>query len=279
MNIKNYEIGNIGYKIALITDLHYEEDYDLNIFSNILNILKDNKPDFICLSGDIIDRNNLIKKEDLLIPLKQFIQDLGNITQTIVTIGNHELCNRHIKGDFNLVNDWFLKLNRIENIYYLYNKSLVRGNICFTSFDLPFEYYEIKSGKKSEQYLLKNIDKNINLTKKYYNILLSHSPIDIIKEKVLKESEEMKKVNLILSGHMHNGMVPPFLDGKGNIGIIGPYNMILPTTARNKIIKKIDDREITLIISGGVVKISSGHSKLLHSFNKLFGSHIVFLYI
>lgn len=279
MKIKNYGIGNIGYKIALITDLHFEENYDLNIFTNILNVLKDNNPDFICLSGDIVDRNELFTKEKLLEPLKQFIRDLANIAQTIVTMGNHELCNKNQKGDFFLANNWFLNLNKIENVYYIYNKSLVRGDICFTSFDLSFEYYKIIPGKKSEQFLLDSIDKNISLSKKYYNILLCHSPIDIVKNKILKNSKEIKKVDLVLSGHMHNGMIPSFLEGVGHTGLIGPYNVILPKNARGKIVKKIDNKEIILVVSGGVVKISRGHSKTLHSLNKFFNSHIVFLNI
>ena len=60
MEEKIYNIGDIGKKICLITDLHYSEDYDLSILDRIEASIIKHKPDFICLSGDIIDYGKMI---------------------------------------------------------------------------------------------------------------------------------------------------------------------------------------------------------------------------
>ena len=151
--------------------------------------------------------------------------------------------------------------------------------MCFTSIDLPYEYYKLKPGRKSTNFFIKEIDKNIHMNKRYYNILLCHSPIDVLKKDVLNNSKEIRKTNLILSGHMHNGMVPKFLDHKGNIGFIGPNKIFLPKTARGIVTKYIDYHEINLIISGGITKISSENSKFLHKFNNCLNSEIVIINI
>ena len=36
----------------------------------------------------------------------------------------------------------------------------------------------------------------------------------------------MKKVNLILSGHMHNGLILKKFDKRGNVGFISPHKKL-----------------------------------------------------
>ena len=78
------------------------------------------------------------------------------------------------------------------------------------------------------------------------NVLLMHSPI-LIGEKTIKK--ELSKYDIVLSGHMHNGVVPPILDElfDNNIGIIAPNKKVFPKYARG-IIKK----DNITVISGGV---------------------------
>jgi len=273
---KNYKVGNLGYKIALITDLHFDKIYNFSLLEKIILNLNENKPSYICLSGDIVDRTDIIY-DNSINKLKDFIKKISKIAPTIITLGNHDISNGVNKGNFEDINNFFLSLNTIENVYYLNNKSLVRNDICFTGYNPSFEYYYKK--RENSVLFLEDIDKKIKLNKKYYNILLCHSPINVFKNSVLNYSKEIKKANLILSGHMHNGLVLKKFDKKGNMGFISPYKTLFPKFARGIVTKQIDNHEITLIISGGIIKLSNTNNKFIRKFNCLFSSDIVYVEI
>lgn len=273
---KFYNLGMKNVKICLISDIHFDKDYNLNIFEEIIKNIKENKPNFICISGDILDHADVIDYKDI-INLKTFIVDLASISSVIISLGNHDITSiKNEKCDFEKVNNWFLELNKIENVYYLNNKSLIRNDLCFTSYNPSYEYY---GHKEDINFLINDIDNKITLNKKYYNILLFHSPINILENKLIINSSEIKKSNLILSGHMHNGLILNIFDKKGNRGIIGPYFNLFPKNARGIITKNIEGRNINLVISGGVVKISNISSKFLRQLNKLFKVHIEYINI
>lgn len=275
MEEKYYDVGNMNIDICLLTDLHFDIVYDLSIFDRIKESIKKHRPDFICLSGDIIDNSEVINSAEIF-KLKRFIKELSEISQVIISLGNHELITKKKrKGDFELINNWFLKLNKMENVYYLNNKSLIRNNICFTGYNLDYEYYK----KEDTKTFIDHIDKNIKLTKKYYNILLCHSPINVLKDSTLKYSEQIKKTDLILSGHMHNGLILKCFDKKGNFGLISPLKKPFPKHARNMVTKQIDNHKITLIISGGIIKFSNINYKIIRKLNFLYPKSIVYIKI
>ena len=72
---KFYNLGMKNVKICLISDIHFDKDYNLNIFEEIIKNIKENKPNFICISGDILDHADVIDYKDI-INLKTFIVDL-----------------------------------------------------------------------------------------------------------------------------------------------------------------------------------------------------------
>lgn len=273
---KYYDIGKSNIKIALISDIHFDVDYDVLILEKILENLKINKPNYICIAGDIIDNSDLIYNEKVMDQLRNFIKKLSFIASTIVSIGNHDItCGRNSSNIID-INKWFMTLNTIENVYYLYNKSLVRDKICFTSYNPPYQYYKKKEHIKI---FINDIDKKISMNKKYYNILLCHSPINVLKKESLNKSKQLKKANLILSGHMHNGLVFKIFDHKGNRGLIDPYKRLSPRYARGMVKQNIDNKEITLVISGGVLKFSNTAPKIFKHFNKLFPISIEYINI
>ena len=71
---------------------------------------------------------------------------------------------------------------------------------------------------------LKDTFNKLNVKRGKYNILLSHSPIDICNEEYLKDSN----IDLVLCGHMHGGVLPNFLRKKiknGGITFICPPSL------------------------------------------------------
>lgn len=282
MEEKIYNIGNRNKRICLITDLHFCDNYDLSILKKIEDNVLNNKPDFVCLSGDIIDTASVIYS-DFIEYLKEFIKTLSKTSQVIISLGNHEITNFKNKGlkkevepanIFDVIN-WFMELNKIENVYFLNNKNLVRGDICFIGFNPDYEYYK----KEDNKLFIKDLDRKIKMNKKYYNVLLCHSPINVFSPLTLKYSKEIKKADLILSGHMHNGLILRCFDFKGCWGLISPLKKPFPKYARNKATKKIDNKEVNLIISGGVIKFSNVNSKIIQKLNSLFKPCIVYINI
>ena len=264
--IKNkfYKINNIGKRICLISDIHYSINYDLSIFDEIINNIKENKPDYICVSGDIVDDVTVLYESPD--KLTEFIKKLSLIAPTIITKGNHDETKFIKHGHSYLTNEeYFMNLNTIENVYYLDNKTLVRDDITFTSFNLSYGYYN--NYNESYEVFKKEMNKKI---KKFnplkYNILLCHTPIHIFKS----NEDIVNRFDLILSGHMHNGLVFDFLDKKGSFGFVGPFRTFFPKNARGKITKTIDNKERNLVVSGGIIKFAYNSPKFFHKLNKLY---------
>lgn len=263
---KIYNLGDKNKKICLLTDIHYDLKYDLTIFDKIIESIKINKPDYICIVGDTIDNAAIINQD--LTPLINFIKKLASISQVIITRGNHETK----KEKYNTL-DWFLNLNRIENVYFLNNKNLIRGDICFIDINLSNNYFK----KEKVNVFIKEFNEKTNIKPIYYNVLLCHSPYNVLREQTIISCPNISKVNLILSGHMHNGLVPKWLDKKSNIGLIGPTFTIFPKFARGIVTKNIKGKKINLVISGGITKLSS--SSKLSFLNKLYPISIVYINI
>ena len=99
-------------------------------------------------------------------------------------------------------------------------------------------YYEKKEGKSDNLAVM--LDELANLPKKYLYHLpqnklkfaLIHSPV------YLNDSEikyRLREFDYFISGHMHNGVVPPVLDEllSGSHGIISPTKKWAPNNSRN----------------------------------------------
>ena len=265
---KYYKLGNMNKRICLLADIHYNKNYDLSLFSKIIANIKENKPDFICIPGDIADDADILRtnyKENLT----NFIKELGKVCPVILVKGNHDdesYLNK--KVTYLSSDEYYNELDKIKNIYYLNNKTVVLGDVSFTGLELSYDYYHHKDHEDKIKFI-KEIDALTNINEAKYNVLLSHSPVNTITDLTLANSKNIKKFELVLSGHMHNGLVFSIFDGKGNRGWIGPFKNFLPKYAKGKVVRRINDREITLVINGGVIKFSEHAPKLLYKINNI----------
>ena len=71
-------------------------------------------------------------------------------------------------------------------------------------------------------------------------------------------------------------MVPDFLNSffKSNTGIIAPNKRLFPSLARGKVEKMVGNKKITLIITGGITKLSAMSSKILSKLNFVYNISI-----
>lgn len=219
---KNYEIdAKINKKIVVISDIHYYNHKNIRKLNKILKKIELIKPDYICIPGDLIDEAKIYDKNELL----NWLTNLGKICKVIISIGNHELfvTKKHIKT----FNEGLIeKIKKIDNIIYLDNNIYKDSFINFIGITLPFEYfYELN---EDSNYFIDYFNKQFKSIDNGYNILLCHTPISINNKDVLDKLIIGKKINLVLSGHMHGGITPNFLKKilKGR-GLISPRRKIL----------------------------------------------------
>lgn len=271
--IKNnyYDIqSKYNKKIALFSDIHFNIKYNYQLFLNIINDLKQNKPDYICIPGDIIDNNSVLEKESLKNRLYRFIEELSSISKVIISIGNHEkLYNNGYRDSHDI--EFFNKINDIKNVYVLDNENRIFENINFIGFNPSTTYYK---EKENIDILVKDFNEISNkINKNYYNVLLCHSPIRIMEDKMFFKTN-IKEIDLILSGHMHNGLVFSIFNKiKGTRGFIDPYHNLFPKLARGTLKKG----KTSIIITGGVIKLA--YDTHLYKFNKIFSTDIDYINI
>lgn len=191
-----------GFVIAQISDLHNSEFGENN--SQIISILKEDRPDMIAITGDLIDSNHT--DFDIAITLIKSIKDIAPI---YFVSGNHEAW---IESEF----EKFEKDLRNEGVHILRNENIKiensGGTINLIGLEDPDFYGR---GSYTADILLENLQNLIDLDE--FNLLLSHRP-------ELFEGYLKNKVDLVLSGHAHGGQFRlPFIGG-----LIAPNQGFLP---------------------------------------------------
>lgn len=245
-----------------IGDIHYNETTSTKKLEYIKYAIEDAHPDYIFITGDLLDRPKITKNKEKIKLLVSWLNSLGNIAKVFISLGNHDII---LEEDYKFFN----KLNDINNIYVLNDQSYEDENVFISGFTLPTNYYYNIEKHEDENALLETLQNNFNLVtnlpKKKYKVALIHSPILLSEKKVV---EKLKEYDLILSGHMHNGLIPRILDKiiKNNYGLISPDKRFFAKNTRGKIKTKY----YTIIITGGITKLSPSSTKILSKLNGLY---------
>lgn len=245
-----------------IGDIHYNETTSAKKLEYIKYAIEDAHSDYIFITGDLLDRPKITKNKEKIKLLVSWLNSLGNIAKVFISLGNHDII---LEEDYKFFN----KLNDINNIYVLNNQSYEDENVFISGFTLPTNYYYNIEKHEDEDALLETLQNNFNLVtnlpKKKYKVALIHSPILLSEKKVVEKSKEY---DLVLSGHMHNGLIPRILDKiiKNNYGLISPDKRLFAKNTRGKIKTKY----YTIIITGGITKLSPSSTKILSKLNELY---------
>lgn len=230
LQINNYSITNNNfpvefnnYKIVQISDFHNTKSKRLA--KDLVKEIKNQKPDIIVLTGDLIDAN----KEHMDISI-DFIKEINNTAPIYFVTGNHEAS----------INDYSELKNKLEenNVTILDNESQVikkkssEINIIGIS-DPTMKHSHYETDENIIEFELDSIDYN----KDNYTILLSHRP-------ELFEIYVDNDINLVLTGHAHGGQIRiPFIGG-----LIAPNQGLFPKYTNGK----IEQDDTTMIVSRGI---------------------------
>ncbi len=255
-------------KICLFSDLHVSNSFNMNNLIKIKNVIDNNKPDYIIIVGDIIDSLDVISNDKINIFYK-WLDNLGSIDNkripVIAILGNHDYYSySNYKFD-----KYINSLNKI-NVCLLDNSIYEDNNIRVVGFNAPSSTYHSKDAFANLKKYVNKLDNSLfdNSSNKI-DIALIHNPLFVINDDV---KDKFNNFDLILSGHMHNGLMLPFMEKifKGNAGIITPDKKFFPKISRNKV--KINKNNY-LIISGGITKLSRS-AKVLNKFNIIYPMEI-----
>lgn len=261
-------------KIAVISDIHFNNKYNRKILKKILNQITKNKPEYITIIGDILDTSNTTDLEDL----KIFLENLSRIATTLVVLGNHDEKAGSIHNWISEKNEKLIKiLTNIKNLYLLTDKTFTNNNITFYGFHLSYDHYEVQH-ESYESFVNELKDIKCNLNKKNYNITLFHSPINIYTYIKENKKHNLNNSDLIISGHMHNGCLPFIISYplnkifKSSRGIISPSRKLFPKYAQGRIYERDG------YVYQGIMKLSHS-TKLFNKLDFIFQKKVEFITI
>lgn len=176
-----------GLKIVHFSDLHYLRITNKETTKNIIKEINILNPDIVVFTGDLIDKDYTPTNTDIN-DLKELLLSIKSKYGKYSVIGNNDNKIRETIEDIYTNSNFILLNNDYDIIYGNNNDKLFIGGLDTYSYD--------KSDiDKVMTYFTDNEDIN-------YKIILVHEPdyIDIINSKY-------NDINLVLSGHSHNGQV------------------------------------------------------------------------
>ncbi len=215
-NTDKIKAGFDGYRIVHISDLHNKK-FGKNQ-RRILNVIREQKPDIIVITGDIV--NGFRTRVEVAL---EFVEGTVKIAPVYYVSGNHEL------------------LLSTQELSQLLDGIELAGATILDNRAIYIQHkedglYLIGVNDGFETQGLKNVIDSLD-TQRNLKILLAHRPERI-------NSYSKNKIDLVFSGHAHGGQVRlPFIGG-----LVAPEQGLFPKYTAGEYI--VD--ETTMIISRGL---------------------------
>ena len=178
------------YKVAMISDLHFETTMDLDTLQDYCDEIGSQKPDLVLLCGDIVDENTSM--QGMMSAMKE-LAGINSTYGTFYVYGNHDKATYSSFPAFT-PEELATQMNQVgihvieDSSYQVADDFTLVGRV-----DRSFGG-EIPRLTTSE--LLNGVDKQD------FILLADHQPVDLV------ENQE-QGVDLQLSGHTHGGQIWP----------------------------------------------------------------------
>lgn len=263
-------------KILVYSDLHmaYKNRSRVDELKSIKE-LSPNLFDYILIPGDIVHGSQFLENDSINGKVIESLKQITGNTKTFVSLGNHDLYERISFEKWSSYGDYKIRetLSEIPNIRVLDSSHLyIEDNIEFSAINNSAEYY-LDDSESSLAFIneYNNMPNKINFSERYFSILLTHDPKSIYEISKKNKETFIPNTDLVVSGHMHNGFTPIWLQSKmkGN-GLISPDYTLLPEFAYG--VKQIKE---TLFLANGAV---SGFVEI-ELINKLLGINCTTIYL
>ena len=272
-------------KIAVISDIHFSRLVKTLKLRAIIKQFELARPDYIFITGDLVDTLECV---DFLSERERFLSFLKNLTaissvrKMIVSLGNHDFyrTSEDKKGWLIVRDKEFLKsLRQVPNLVLLDDEVYQDDDIFCFGYTQKKSYYTEDGVNFAE-----NAEAQLeDLTKTLAN--LPEPPADKLKFALIHAPTHLQTPDIefllqpfdyILSGHMHNGIVPPVLDEfwLSQKGIISPTKKLFSGACRHTL-ETYDDK---LIVVGPVTTFHA-HLGLLEKLNVFYPTYLTYLEI
>lgn len=224
-------------KILTYSDLHLAFKDRSNI-KEVFSIpeLSPDLYDYILIPGDIVHSGKVLEEPAMQQRVIDKLSRLTGDTKTFISIGNHDQFER-----FGFEN-WaaycqesaISTYNQLPNTQILdINDKVVESGLEFSAINNSVYYYLQYKEKKEffeQEYNLRN--PKMSFANDYFSILLTHDPKSIYRLSKERGTCFVPNTDLVVSGHMHNGLTPNFIQSclKGK-GILSPDYTFFPEIA------------------------------------------------
>jgi len=226
-------------RVLALTDLHFcrkLNDRRINfILERLGKVCQVEKVDYIFCLGDLINSLDVLKDNEVRLRLEDFLSKLTKMAPMIMITGNHDISYYDLGPNRCVIrrSEWYAWVKQL-----MQNNSRIRvldenlgdgaeifddGEMRVLGLSLPETCYVTKEKREKpsavifQHYVEQVLPELVQVPEREY-YLLTHTP------QFLSEIELDPKI-VVLAGHMHNGMVPPILDGLTRFshrGIVGP---------------------------------------------------------
>ncbi len=176
--------------IVQLSDLHGHVFWPHNY--RLVRQIKQQKPDAICLTGDLITASKSSSERVL-----KLLDDLALDCPIFYIRGNHELA-------ISMYVDWMTDYEHAlqqRGVTILENEKVTLNGISIYGMEVPLSAYQYvpspimkKLGVRNQSY------KSLTPTPDEFSLLLSHTPL-------IEDILASKTFDVILTGHMHGGIV------------------------------------------------------------------------
>ena len=241
-------------KILTYSDLHlgFKDRSNINEIFEIPE-LSPELYDYILIPGDIVHSGKVLEERAMQQRVIERLSKLTGDTKTFISIGNHDQFER-----FGFEN-WaaycqesaISTYTKLPNTNILdINENIVEGELEFSAINNSVYYY-LQYHEKPEffeqEYNLRT--PKMSFSNNAYSILLTHDPKSIYRLSKDLNRCFVQNTDLVVSGHMHNGLTPNFMQsimhGKG---ILSPDYTFFPEIAYGT--KEVGD---TIFLVNGAV--------------------------
>lgn len=232
--------------IMVASDIHYHPGVSKDLFLQLIKYAEEVKPDFVVMPGDQVETIDFIDDTKEREFFESVIKRLSEIAPLIIIPGNHEIHDFSPKNFKNRLSNsgtntkamkYFEKLGSIPNVYFLNNDQTQIKGVTFLGFNPRLSSYQKINDRKTEDEFIEDyIKSGLKMAEEEYNILLTHSPIQVTSDRVFSSIKDFSGLtDLVISGHLHDGYLPKFLDkplGRTNAGLfftplVAPYPGIM----------------------------------------------------
>ena len=261
-------------KILVYSDLHLGFKDRSNI-QEVFEIpeLSPNLYDCILIPGDIVHAGKSLESKETQKRIVDKLSILTGSTPTYISLGNHDQYERFgFETWAAYCEDAAIStFNCLPNMKILdINRKISTQGIELSAINNSVYYYLEKH--ESTEFFLKEYNLRANkmtFSEENFSILLTHDPKSIYRISKQAGACLVNNTDLVISGHMHNGFTPNFLQSrlKGR-GFLSPDYTFFPDIAYG--VKEVGD---TLFLINGAVS-SFVEIPLL---NKLFGVNCTIL--